>query len=136
MWTHEHSIDIAAEASRIWRLFADVEGWSRWNAGIEDIHMNGPFVQGSTFSMKPPGEDAFVSTLIDVREPVLFTDETLLDDTCVRVFHRIEALPDGASRVTYSTEIDGPAGAEIGPMVTADFPDVLAALKRLAENGD
>lgn len=136
MWTHEHSIDIAAGAPRIWRLFADVKSWTRWNAGIEDIHMNGPFAQGSTFSMKPPGEDAFVSTLIEVREPVLFTDETVLDDTCVRVFHRIDGLPSGSSRVTYRTEIEGPAAAEIGAMVTADFPEVLAALKQLAESGE
>ncbi len=133
MWTHEHSIDIDATPSRIWTLFADVAGWKRWNAGIEDIHMNGPFAEGSTFSMKPPGEDAFVSTLIEVADPSLFTDETVIDGTCVRVFHRIAQLPGGGCRVTYRTEIDGPAAATFGPMVTGDFPDVFAALKRLAE---
>lgn len=31
------------------------------------------------------------------------------------------------------TEISGPDAAEFGPMVVGDFPDVLAALKRVAE---
>ena len=37
------------------------------------------------------------------------------------------------TRVTYRTEIDGHEAEELGAMVTADFPDVLAALKRPAE---
>jgi hypothetical protein len=37
------------------------------------------------------------------------------------------------TRVTYGTEITGPNAHEFGPLVTGDFGDVLAALKRLAE---
>ncbi|MGN6669199.1 MAG: hypothetical protein ACTHKH_19845 [Trinickia sp.] len=37
------------------------------------------------------------------------------------------------TRVTYGTEITGPNAPEFRPLVTGDFGDVLAALKRLAE---
>lgn len=133
MWTHQEGIDTAATPAQIWKLLADVPGWKRWNTGIEHIEIHGPFARGTRFSMQPPGAEAFVSTLTEVRENELFTDETLIDGTRVVVHHRIAALTGGGSRVTYSTEITGPAAAELGPLVTADFGDVLRALKRLAE---
>ena len=44
----------------------------------------------------------------------------------------------GKTRVVYRTEITGPAAAQVGPQlgpeITADFPDVLAALVHLAES--
>ena len=73
------------------------------------------------------------SKLIDVKPNESFTDETVIDDTRVIVNHRLVTLPSGRTKIIYSTEITGPAADEFGPMVTSDFPEVLAALKRLAE---
>lgn len=133
MWTHEESIESSASPAKLWKLLSDVTGWKDWNAGIERIEMHGPFAQGTTFAMKPPGEQAFISTLTEVRENESFTDETLIDGTRVVVRHAITRQACGTTRITYSTEISGPAAAEFGPMVTGDFPEVLSALKRLAE---
>lgn len=83
--------------------------------------------------MRPPGQDALVSTLIEVRENECFTDETILDDIRVLVSHTLTPRPSGGTRITYGTRITGPRADEVGAMVTSDFPDVLAALKRLAE---
>ena len=136
MWTHEESIEIAATPRRIWELFADVDGWRQWNAGIEHIEIQGPFAVGTTFSMKIPSGDVFTSLLLDVREHACFVDETIIDDTRVVVRHEIHAEPSGNTRVTYATEITGPNASEFGPLVTGDFGDVLRALKQLAEAPD
>jgi hypothetical protein len=72
-------------------------------------------------------------TLIDVKPNESFTDETVVYETIVRVFHKLILLPSGNTRITCSTEIVGPAAADVGPMVTADFDDVLVALRRFAE---
>jgi uncharacterized protein YndB with AHSA1/START domain len=133
MWTGEESVEIAASPATIWTLFSDVQGWKKWNAGIEEIELHADFATGATFAMQPPGEEGFTSTLIDVRPNECFTDETVIDGTRVVVHHQIVVLSSGHSRVTYRTEISGPAAAEFGPTVTGDFPDVLAALKELAE---
>jgi len=133
MWTHEESIETTAAPARIWRLFADVAGWTRWNAGIERIQLHGPFATGSRFTMKAPGVDAFVSTLADVRENQGFVDETILGGTRVSVDHRIEPLPGGRCRIVYRTEVSGPHAAGFGAAITADFAQVLAALKAAAE---
>ena len=134
MWTHEESIDIQATPARIWQLFSDVPGWKAWNAGIESIQLHGPFAVGTTFTMQPPGADAFVSTLVEVNDNTCFTDETIIDETRVIVEHRIVVNAMGA-RVTYGTRIIGPSAEEFGPLVTGDFGDVLRALKRVAEQG-
>ncbi|GGC72394.1 SRPBCC family protein [Undibacterium terreum] len=134
MWTHEESMETTATPVQIWALFSDVPGWKKWNSGIEYLEMRGPFANGSTFSMQPPGEEAFVSTLTNVKENEGFTDETVIDATYVLVHHKIIPLASGLTRVSYSTEITGPSATEFGPMVTSDFAEVLAALKKLAES--
>ena len=133
MWTHEQSIETSASPARVWQLFVDVARWKDWNAGIEKIEIHGPFANGTTFTMQPPGQDVITSKLIDVKPNEGFTDETVVDDTRVIVSHRLVTLPSGRTKIIYSTEITGPAADEFGPMVTSDFPEVLAALKRLAE---
>ena len=133
MWTATASIDTTAPPQAVWRLFEDVAGWPAWNAGIEHIALNGPFATGSTFDMKPPGMEAFRSTLRDVRPHEAFVDETVLEDTRFLVSHELHALPSGGTRVVYAVRVEGPEAATLGPLVTADFPEVLAALKALAE---
>jgi uncharacterized protein YndB with AHSA1/START domain len=133
MWSATASITTTASPQAVWRLFEDVAGWPTWNAGIERIELFGRFATGSTFSMQPPGMEAFTSTLIDVRANVGFTDETVIDGTRFVVSHELAPLPEGGTRITYATQVTGPAAGELGPVVTADFPDVLAALKARAE---
>lgn len=136
MWTHEESIESTATPAQIWRLFADVAGWKNWNAGIENIEIYGPFAKGTTFSMQPAGAQAFTGRLIEVKENEVFADETVIDGTRLVVRHNIVPLSSGNSRITYCTEITGPAAAELGPTVTGDFQAVLTALRFLAENSE
>jgi len=46
-------------------------------------------------------------------------------------------VPEGGTRITYTATIDGigadAVGPTIGPAITADFPEVLAALITRAE---
>ena len=133
MWTASTDIATTASPTALWRLFEDVAGWTNWNAGIARIALHGPFASGSTFEMQPPGMDAFTSTLRDVRPNAGFVDETVLDGTRFVVSHELRPLPSGGTRVTYAIQVDGPDAETLGPLVTADFPEVLAALKALAE---
>jgi carbon monoxide dehydrogenase subunit G len=128
-WNTEHTLHINARPEAIWAKFRDVATWKTWNAGIESIELEGPFASGTWFTMKPPGQDAFRSRLVDVRENVGFTDETRIEDLVITVAHRLEPV-DGGTRVVYAVQASGPGAAEIGPAIASDFPDVLAALAR------
>jgi polyketide cyclase/dehydrase/lipid transport protein len=127
-WHVDHTIETPLAPERLWRLFMDVAGWKRWNPGVEESALEGPFASGTWFSMKPPGQEALRSQLIAVRDGESFVDQTRVGDLVVTVAHRIERLPAGPTRITYSVEAVGPDASEIGPMIAADFPEVLASL--------
>lgn len=137
-WRGEYEIETSATANTIWSIFRDVAGWKNWNAGIEQIGIDGPFSAGTWFTMKPPGEEPLRSKLVEVRDNACFVDETRVGDLVITVAHRIESLDieslgAGRTRIVYAAEANGPGASEIGPAVASDFPEVLAALAKLAE---
>jgi hypothetical protein len=137
MWTNEHSIETTASADAIWRLWRDVPGWQEWIADIEQIEISGLFEAGSTIRMTPTGQDPVELRIAEAIEPELFVDEADLGDLVARTLHRVEPVDAGRNRVVYRMEISGPAadsvGPELGPQISGDFPETLAALVERAE---
>lgn len=137
MWSGEHTRETTATPEKIWRLWADVEQWPRWNADIEQIELSGPFAPGSRIVMKPAGEEPVELQIAEASEPELFVDEADLRQIVVRTTHRVERLDGERARVIYRMEITGPEadtlGPEIGPQISGDFPQTLAALVERAE---
>ncbi len=117
MWEYEHSVETSATPDAVWRCWSDMVAWPRWNDGIEKIEIHGPFAVGTTFTMTPPGEGPVTLRLAEITPGRLFTDEMSADDFVVRTVHRLEHQ----------------VGPHLGPAITADFPEVLAALVKLAE---
>ena len=110
MWVREQAVETTASAEDVWALWADVVGWPRWNADIEQIELDGPFAVGGTIVMTPAGDDPVELRIAEAVEPTVFVDEA---------------------------DFAGPAGdtigPQIGPQISSDFPQVLAALVALAE---
>ncbi|GIF08409.1 SRPBCC family protein [Actinoplanes siamensis] len=138
MWDYQHSVETTATPEVLWHHWSSVAQWPQWNVGIEKIEIEGPFAAGTMFTMTPPGDDPLRMRLTEVVPGKLFTDELDAGDFVVRTVHSLEPAASGKTRVVYRTEISGPAadqvGPQLGPAITADFPDVLAALVRLAES--
>jgi hypothetical protein len=137
MWATEHSIETSAAPEGIWRLWADVAGWPEWNGDIERIELVGAFAAGSTIVMTPIGEEPIELRIAEAVEPELFVDGADLGEIVVRTTHRVQRLDPEHARVTYRMEITGPAadtlGPQIGPEISADFPQTLASLAERAE---
>lgn len=132
-WQCEHAIETTARPEAIWRRWEDTARWKQWNAGVVDVRLSGPFATGSWFEMTLPDGDVVRSRLDDVRPGDRFVDETLVGELAVRVSHRIVPLDGGRARIVYAVDATGPDAAQIGPMISADFPAVLAQLAQLAE---
>jgi carbon monoxide dehydrogenase subunit G len=133
MWDYEHVVETTVTPQALWEVWADIEAWAHWSPGIAEMKVDGPFAAGTTFAMIPaPGEEPIEMRLTDVVEGEQFTDECDFGGAVVTTVHRLEPLDDGGTRVTYRTEITGAEadqlGPQIGPAITADFPDVVAAL--------
>ena len=138
MWVTEHSVETTAAPQAIWRQWSDVDRWPEWNGDIERIEVDGPFAVGSRIRMVPVGDEPVELRIAEVVEPELFVDEADLGEIVVRTIHRVEQLDGERTRVTYRMEITGPAadtvGPQVGPEISGDFPQVLAALVERAES--
>jgi hypothetical protein len=138
MWRTEHSIETTATPDAIWRLWADVAGWPEWNGDIARIELYGPFAGGSRITMTPIGQDPIELRITETAKPELFVDEADLGEIVVRTIHHAKQLDKGRTGITYRMEISGRAadtlGPEIGPQISGDFPQVLAALAARAES--
>jgi uncharacterized protein YndB with AHSA1/START domain len=137
VWEYEYSVETSADPEGLWRLWSDLATWPQWNDGIETIDVAGPFEVGTAFTMTPPGDEPIRMRLTEIKPGESFTDEMDAGDFVVRTEHRLEPAAGGLTRIIYRTEITGEAagqiGPELGPRITADFPEVLAALAKRAE---
>lgn len=139
MWQYEHSIETGAAPEALWARWADVATWAEWNADVEKVELDGPFAAGSRITMTPRGDEPVVLRLAEVREQEAFVDVAEFGGVVIRTMHRLERLSADRTRITYRTEITGPAagelGPQVGPAITADFPETMAALVRAAGGG-
>lgn len=137
MWEYEYSVETTAAPEVLWRHWSDMAAWPQWNDGIETIDVEGPFEVGTAFTMTPPGEEPIRMRLVEIKPGESFTDEMDAGAFAVRTEHRLEPAAGGLTRIVYRTEITGEAaghiGPQLGPQITADFPEVLTALANRAE---
>jgi hypothetical protein len=129
-YTYRHTVETDVPPEAIWALYEDVATWPMWDAQAELITRDGPFAAGTTGTMKFVGQEPLDYRLTKVEPLREFVDETPVGAIVVRVSHLLEQLPAGHLRITYAAEIDGPEdeAQQVGPMITADFPDTIASL--------
>lgn len=137
MWKYEHGIETTATPGAIWALWADVENWGTWNADIEKIELRGTFAAGALITMTPAGQDPVELLVAEAVEGEMFVDEARFAGLVLRTTHRIDPLGADRSRVVYRMEITGEGadevGPQIGPAITGDWPETMAALVRAAQ---
>ena len=137
MATHERSRETSAQPGRIWTIWSDTSTWPRWNPGVKDITLNGPFETGTTGSMTTTrGENKIqLDDVIPGRSFDLVTSP--LPATTFR-FH-CEVVPSSeGSRISQGVTMGGVLGpvfsALMGNRVAAEFDPILAGLASEAEN--
>jgi hypothetical protein len=107
-FTSTHAVEADVTARAIWSLYDDVATWPNWDAQAELVTRDGPFVTGTTGTMKFAGQPPLHYRLRRVEPLREFVDETPVGALVVRVSHLLEPLPSGRLRITYAAEIDGP----------------------------
>ena len=128
MWSSEHKVQADVAPQAVWQAWRDVGRWPEWNSDIARIGLSGPFGVGGTIAMTSHEQDTVELRITQVEEGELFVDEAEVAGTTVRTLHRIDRLDHGRVQVVYRLEASGPAADEIGPAVSADFDETLAAL--------
>jgi uncharacterized protein YndB with AHSA1/START domain len=137
MWTAEHSVETSAPPEAIWQLWADVPGWPEWNADLARADPVGSFVAGSVIRMTSRDGESVELRLAEATPPDMFIDEADLGGVTVRTTHRVERTDPDRVRIVYRLEISGPEadnlGPELGPGISGDFHETLAALAARAK---
>jgi hypothetical protein len=136
MWSCEHAVEAEASAAAVWAAWADVERWGEWNADIEAIAIDGPFAVGARIEMTPRGAEPVALRVAEARPGECFVDVAEVGGATVTTTHLVEPAGEGRVRIVYRTEITGPAADEVGPglgpAITDDFPETIAALVAFA----
>ena len=132
MWEHEYTVETDVSPEAIWAVLSDLDGWPRWDTSMERVALQGPFAVGSQVSMTPQGQDPIVSTIIGISEPGYYADRTDFGPVTLEFSHRLTRLGTGGTRITHRLEITGDGAAELGPQlgpeITADFPEAMDGL--------
>jgi hypothetical protein len=137
MWTHEHTVETELPPEAIWHVLSDVDGWTSWDTSMEQITLLGPFAVGTEIAMTPKGQDPVRSTIVAIEPNRLYVDEVGFGDLTLRFTHLLTRLDSGGTRLTHQLTISGPAadeaGPTLGPQITEDFPEAMAALVAAAD---
>jgi hypothetical protein len=129
---YEHSVEGPGSVDAVWELWSDVSRWPEWDPSLESVTFDGPFAVGATGTLVIKGQGAIDFVLTEIEERTRFVDETSVPGALIRFGHLVEQLPEGLLRVSYDVVIEGSAAEALGPVVTADLPQALELLVKLA----
>jgi hypothetical protein len=132
MWAHEYAAETAASPEAVWAVLRDLDQWPRWDTSMERVARQGPFAVGTRVAMTPVGQEPIVSTIVAITEPVYYADRTDLGPVTLEFSHTLTRLASGGTLITHRLEITGDGAAELGPQlgpeITADFPEAMDGL--------
>jgi putative intracellular protease/amidase len=136
MWSVEHSADTTADPAAVWARYADVSTWSRWNAAVAEVDLDGAFATGAAGTLTPPGAGPLPLTIVSAEPGRGYVSETAIADTVtLRTTCRLAAKTGGGTRITHRVELVGPAAPHFaqafGPVLAAGVPGTVEALAAL-----
>lgn len=133
----KHTVETTAPASVIWHIWQDVKNWHTWDHGIEYATNNGPFIAGSTGTLKPKGGPLVHTLLTHVEFMKMFVDESKLPFARIIVSHFLK-VSSGITYVTHQIEMKGPLAFLfsylIGRKMKKNLPQEMLTMIKKAEN--
>ena len=108
MWTRKFSKiykDIKKED--VWRAWADVNNWPKWDKDLEYCDLKDDFVKGSKFILKPAGGPKVKIVLSEVIENERFTDYCKFFGATMYDAHYLEQTHNGLL-ITNIITVKGP----------------------------
>jgi len=134
----EASLDTAAPADRVWRVWSDVNTWPEWNPDMKASHIDGPLKLGATGNIDTRSggkHDVVVTQFEDGRSFEL--ESTALPGTKMAIKATITPRGTG-STITQGFEPRGMLAPIVGPMmggaILKTFNSVLSGLKQKVES--
>ncbi len=136
MWCKKVSIKTNASRKGIWKLWADVENWNKWDKEVEFSKLNGKFEQGTYGILKSRKSPKSKFILISVKEGEEFTTRSFLPLAKMDFIHQINEQ-NGELYITHSIQISGLFSflfsKIIGEKIVNKLPEAMSSLSKIAE---
>jgi uncharacterized membrane protein len=110
------SIDIDADAARVWAVITDVERWPEWTDSVTSLHLldPAPLRVGSRALIEQPRLPRTQWTVTSIDEGHEFVWEATGPGVHTVARHGVEPLDAGRSRATLSISQEGWLGSLVG----------------------
>ncbi|MGW5670691.1 SRPBCC family protein [Micromonospora sp. NPDC003776] len=135
------SVEIAADADRVWAVQTDVERWPEWTPTVTAARRlePGPFTLGSSARLEQPRLRPAVWRVTEIDPPHVFVWESDSPGVHSRGEHRVVPLPDGRVRAELVMAQRGPLAWLVGLLIDRTIRGYLRqeadGLKRRCEQG-
>lgn len=131
MFKYEKTVSGNIDSKKLWELYSDVSRWKEWDTEVENVLLNGEFVQGSNgvMGMKNGQSLPFVIDSVDTEKE--FTTISCLGAITVSFFHTITE-----TSITHIVTIDGGVEAQMDGMgkgITASLPSTMDRLLSMVQ---
>ncbi len=108
MWMRSHEATLSGvSASEVWNVWANVNGWNRWQKDLESARLDGEFESGSTFRFKPKGGPSVKITILEAVKNRGFIDLTKFPLARMYGSHQFTE-EDGLLKMKTSMSMEGP----------------------------
>ena len=132
MWSTEYSAETDLAAPAIWAALSDLHHGVALDGNSDRFELHGPFAVGTELTVTPQGQGSFRSTITELTEDSVYADRTEFGGLILTFRHTLAPLAGGGTRVTHQLMIDGDEagtmGPELGPQISADFPEAMNTL--------
>jgi Polyketide cyclase / dehydrase and lipid transport len=108
MWKAQYEMVTDVPAEALYRAIADVNSWSKWDAGLEYTRLDGEAKPGAAFVLKPKGGPK-VKMSIDEIQPHRLVDTAHLLGAKMRTTHEF-LQTGGHTTIRIGIEVSGPLG--------------------------
>ena len=108
MWVKSYNkIYQGIKKEEIWRIWADVNNWPKWDNELEYCKMVNKFTESNQFILKPKGGPKVTITLSEVKPNEKFTDYCKFFGATMYDAHYLEETPEGL-RIGSKITVTGP----------------------------
>jgi hypothetical protein len=108
MWTRTYSKTFQGlKREDIWRIWTDINNWPTWHGDLDYCKLEGDFVVGNHFMLKPKGVRPVKIVLTEIVDGRCFTDCTSFFGAKMYDTHAMEETEEGL-KLTNTLVVTGP----------------------------
>lgn len=119
--TYEQTAVATATTQQAWTALTDVTDWPRWTASMNSVEpLDGARLRpGDRYKISQPGLPVLVWRVTEVSAGESFVWEARSPGVRTVGFHRLDANPDGTTRISIGVDHSGPLAWLVGALTGA-----------------